>query len=73
LLVTPTGYGTGYGTPEARERSSAAGLDHPRIKRIDPRALRDLTGPTPAPETPGELKRAGTGIAVTLPNRAIAE
>lgn len=33
---------TGYGTPEARERSRAAGFDHHLIKPIDPDALRDL-------------------------------
>jgi signal transduction histidine kinase/CheY-like chemotaxis protein len=33
---------TGYGTPEARERSRAAGFDHHLIKPIDPEALRAL-------------------------------
>jgi two-component system, sensor histidine kinase len=33
---------TGYGTPEARERSRAAGFDHHLIKPIDPEMLRDL-------------------------------
>ena len=33
---------TGYGTPEARERSRAAGFDHHLIKPIDPEVLRDL-------------------------------
>ena len=33
---------TGYGTPEARERSRAAGFDHHLIKPIDPVVLRDL-------------------------------
>jgi CheY-like chemotaxis protein/anti-sigma regulatory factor (Ser/Thr protein kinase) len=33
---------TGYGTPEARERSRAAGFDLHLIKPIDPEALRDL-------------------------------
>lgn len=33
---------TGYGTPEARERSRAAGFDHHLIKPIDPDVLRDL-------------------------------
>jgi signal transduction histidine kinase len=33
---------TGYGTPEARERSRAAGFDHHFIKPIDPEVLRDL-------------------------------
>src|SRR6185437_1893311 len=33
---------TGYGTPEARERSRAAGFDHHLIKPIDPKALRGL-------------------------------
>ena len=33
---------TGYGTPEARERSRAAGFDHHLIKPIDPGVLRDL-------------------------------
>jgi len=35
---------TGYGTPEARERSRAAGFDHHLIKPIDPEVLRDLMG-----------------------------
>jgi signal transduction histidine kinase/CheY-like chemotaxis protein len=35
---------TGYGTPEARERSRAAGFDHHLIKPIDPDALRTLMG-----------------------------
>lgn len=33
---------TGYGTPEARERSRAAGFDHHLIKPIDPEVLREL-------------------------------
>jgi len=33
---------TGYGTPEARERSRAAGFDHHLIKPIDPDVLRTL-------------------------------
>jgi len=33
---------TGYGTPEARERSRAAGFDHHLIKPIDPEVLRGL-------------------------------
>lgn len=33
---------TGYGTPEARERSRAAGFDHHLIKPIDPEVLRTL-------------------------------
>jgi two-component system, sensor histidine kinase len=41
---------TGYGTPEARERSRAAGFDHHLIKPIDPDALRVLMGqPRPSP------------------------
>src|SRR5581483_7889865 len=32
---------TGYGTPEARERSRAAGFDHHLIKPVDPKVLRD--------------------------------
>jgi len=40
---------TGYGTPEARERSRAAGFDHHLIKPIDPDVLRDLmVGDLPA-------------------------
>ena len=35
---------TGYGTPEARERSRAAGFDHHLIKPVDPAVLRDLMG-----------------------------
>lgn len=35
---------TGYGTPEARERSRAAGFDHHLIKPIDPEVLRTLLG-----------------------------
>jgi two-component system, sensor histidine kinase len=35
---------TGYGTPEARERSRAAGFDHHLIKPIDPEVLRALMG-----------------------------
>lgn len=35
---------TGYGTPEARERSRAAGFDHHLIKPVDPEVLRDLMG-----------------------------
>jgi two-component system, sensor histidine kinase len=33
---------TGYGTPDARERSRAAGFDHHLIKPIDPEVLREL-------------------------------
>jgi CheY-like chemotaxis protein len=33
---------TGYSTPEARERSRAAGFDRHLIKPIDPDVLRDL-------------------------------
>ena len=40
---------TGYGTPEARERSRAAGFDHHLIKPIDPEVLRELmAGDVPA-------------------------
>ncbi|HXR90604.1 MAG TPA: ATP-binding protein [Steroidobacteraceae bacterium] len=35
---------TGYGTPEARERSRAAGFDHHLIKPVDPAVLSDLMG-----------------------------
>lgn len=35
---------TGYGTPEHRERSRAAGFDHHFVKPIDPVALEDLIG-----------------------------
>lgn len=35
---------TGYGTPEAREQSRAAGFDHHLIKPVDPEVLRDLMG-----------------------------
>jgi PAS domain S-box-containing protein len=38
---------TGYGTPEARERSRAAGFDHHLIKPIDPEVLRELMVGTP--------------------------
>ena len=38
---------TGYGTPEARERSRAAGFDHHLIKPVDPEVLRDLMGRSP--------------------------
>jgi two-component system CheB/CheR fusion protein len=38
---------TGYGTPEARERSRAAGFDHHLIKPIDPEVLWDLMGERP--------------------------
>lgn len=50
---------TGYGTPEARERSRAAGFDHHLIKPIDPDALRDLMvgklppRPQPSGNAPG--------------------
>jgi signal transduction histidine kinase len=45
---------TGYGTPEARERSRAAGFDHHLIKPIDPEVLRALMVvnlPPPSPHT----------------------
>jgi PAS domain S-box-containing protein len=42
---------TGYGTPEARERSRAAGFDHHLIKPVDPEVLRDLMG-RPLPGAP---------------------
>lgn len=46
---------TGYGTPEARERSRAAGFDHHLIKPIDPEALWDLmVEKAPAPPLAGE-------------------
>lgn len=35
---------TGYGTPEARERSRQAGFDHHLIKPIDPDVLREIMG-----------------------------
>ena len=35
---------TGYGTPEARERSRAAGFDHHLIKPLDPVVLQALMG-----------------------------
>lgn len=35
---------TGYGTPEARERSRATGFDHHLIKPIDPDVLHALMG-----------------------------
>lgn len=41
---------TGYGTPDARERSRAAGFDHHLIKPIDPEVLRELM--VSAPERP---------------------
>lgn len=50
---------TGYGTPEARERSRAAGFDHHLIKPIDPVVLRDLMveklppRPRPSGSAPG--------------------
>ena len=50
---------TGYGTPEARERSRAAGFDHHLIKPIDPVVLRDLMveklppRPQPSGSAPG--------------------
>lgn len=49
---------TGYGTPEARERSRAAGFDHHLIKPIDPDVLRDLMveDPPPRPETNGRAQ-----------------
>ena len=40
---------TGYGTPEARELSRAAGFDHHLIKPVDPQVLRDLMGRSPGP------------------------
>jgi two-component system, sensor histidine kinase len=42
---------TGYGTPEARERSRAAGFDHHLIKPIDPDVLDALMG-QPRPRSP---------------------
>ncbi|MDB6043221.1 MAG: hypothetical protein JWM63_1772 [Gammaproteobacteria bacterium] len=36
---------TGYGTPEARERSRQAGFDHHLIKPVDPDTLRELMQP----------------------------
>jgi CheY-like chemotaxis protein len=36
---------TGYGTPEARERSRQAGFDHHLIKPVDPDTLRELMRP----------------------------
>jgi signal transduction histidine kinase/CheY-like chemotaxis protein len=49
---------TGYGTPEARERSRAAGFDHHLIKPIDPDVLRDLMveNPPPRPRTNGRAQ-----------------
>lgn len=35
---------TGYGTPEARERSRQAGFDHHLIKPVDPDVLREIMG-----------------------------
>ena len=48
---------TGYGTPEARERSRAAGFDHHLIKPIDPDVLRDLMVEKPPPR----LQPSGSG------------
>lgn len=43
---------TGYGTPEARERSRAAGFDHHLIKPIDPEVLRELMVADPPGRAP---------------------
>jgi signal transduction histidine kinase/CheY-like chemotaxis protein len=54
---------TGYGTPEARERSRAAGFDLHLIKPIDPEALRDLMMRA-CPRVPaGSDARISTGAA----------
>jgi CheY-like chemotaxis protein len=39
---------TGYGTPEARERSRQAGFDHHLIKPVNPDTLRELMRPSEA-------------------------
>ncbi|MGH8198783.1 MAG: response regulator [Steroidobacteraceae bacterium] len=66
---------TGYGTPEARERSRAAGFDHHLIKPIDPDVLRTLMGPAPvhaavagqAP-APARPRAGGTHVLKVCPS-----
>ena len=44
---------TGHATPEARERSRAAGFDHHLIKPVDPEVLRELLIQGPPASSPG--------------------
>ena len=56
---------TGYGTPDALERSRRAGFDHHMIKPVNPEALYELLnteGPLQAAHPHGSGHSAGSGI-----------
>jgi PAS domain S-box-containing protein len=62
---------TGYGTPEARERSQQAGFDHHLIKPVNPELLRELmnrSGP-PAHEAMPVRNGAAPAPAAGAPDR----
>jgi signal transduction histidine kinase/AmiR/NasT family two-component response regulator len=55
---------TGYGTPDALERSKCAGFDHHLIKPVKPEALYRLLNASESPNTASEsLSTAATGVA----------
>jgi two-component system, sensor histidine kinase len=56
---------TGYGTPDARERSRQAGFDHHLIKPVNPEALEELLRTEAVSERESRSRRAAEGAAGT--------
>jgi signal transduction histidine kinase/CheY-like chemotaxis protein len=61
---------TGYGTPDARERSRSAGFDHHLIKPVNPEALYALLNLNTAPSSIDD--RAGATVASAALQRGTA-